>query len=277
MNGKPQLRNVCPSSIWSQGAATFLAMLTLAISSGASAEPSRLFAAPSSLVSTMPDRYNVHLQWKNHATAEGGNLVEFQMFPEGTSLPADERDQFLILAFLPSTETTFRHENLGSETVFLYRIRPYFGPCTTPTEITTGPAAAAENEPEAAEGPLEEPGKTSKGGDALPSLRAADTFAAAAPTQLTVERSGATQVVLRWQDRAADGDGYLVEVSRFPDRDFQICALLPPRTTSFRKIGLPPDTKLYFRVRAFFHGPPSNVVTATTGPQVHAAAAPKPD
>ena len=43
------------------------------------------YAGPSDLAATMPDPYNIQLQWKNHATTEGGNLVEFQWHPEGAS------------------------------------------------------------------------------------------------------------------------------------------------------------------------------------------------
>ena len=224
------------------------------------------FAAPSDLIATMPDPFNIHLRWKNHAPAAAGNLVEFQLWPEGASPPADEREEFLILGFLDAGENTFRHEDLGSETVFTYRIRPYFGKCTEPVGITTGEAAAAKNQPDEPEGPLEEPEKNAKRASDLKSVRATGTFAAAVPTDLTVALSGVTHLVLRWQDHAADADGYLVEISRYPDRDFQVCALLPPHTTSFRKTSLPPETRIYFRVRAFFYGPPSNRVTKTTGP-----------
>jgi hypothetical protein len=226
-----------------------------------------IFAGPSDLVATMPDPYNVQLHWKNHATADGGNLVEFQMHPEGAILPAEERDQFLILAFLDPKADTFLHEKLGSETVFSYRIHPYFGPCTEPANITTGSAAAAEKEPEESEGPLEESEKNPKTGSTLRSIRSVGTLADAAPTDLAVSLSHPTHVVLRWRDRAADADGYLVEISRYADHDFQVCALLPPHTTSFRKIALLPETKMYFRVRAFFYGSPSNGVTKTTGPE----------
>jgi len=224
------------------------------------------FTGPSGLAATMPDPYNVHLHWKNSATAAGGNMVEFQMYPEGARLPADERKTFLILGFLDAKENTFRHENLGSETVFTYRIHPYFGNGTEPAGITTG--SAAENEPEEPEGPLEksaaDPG--SQTGD-LRSIHKPATFAEAAPTGLTASLSSPTHVVLQWKEHAADADGYLVEISLHPDKDFQVCALLPPHTASFRKTGLPPDTKMYFRVRAFFYGPPSNRVTKTTGPE----------
>jgi hypothetical protein len=225
------------------------------------------FAAPSDLIATMPDAYTIHLLWKNHADAEGGNVVEFQLHPEGASLPAEEREQFLILDFLDAHTDTFHHEKLEGGTVFAYRIRPYFGPGSTSVGIVTGSATAAQNEPQEPEGPLEEPGKNLASEGELASLRSPKTFAAAAPTEVTLSLSSATHVIVRWREHAADADGYLVEISRFPDRDFQVCALLPPHTTSFRKTNLPAETKIYFRVRAFFYGAASNVVTKTTGPE----------
>jgi hypothetical protein len=252
---------------WANLAVALLAFLAGLGCDTALGEERGIFAGPSDLVATMPDLYNINLQWKNHMSAEGGNMVEFQMHPEGSSLPADEREQFLILGFLDPKADTFQHEKLEGETVFSYRIHPYFGRCTEPAGITTGSAAAVKSEPEEPEGPLEDPAKNPQAGSALKSIRAPQTFAAATPADLALSLSSATHVVLRWRDRAADADGYLVEISRVPDHDFQVCALLPPHTTSFRKTALPPETKIYFRVRAFFHGPPSNSVTKTTGPE----------
>lgn len=213
----------------------------------------------------MPDPHDIQLRWKNHATAEGGNLVEFQLYPEGAALPADERGHFLILGFLDAKTDMFRHEKLEGETVFSYRIRPFFGGCSEPTGITTGTAASGRKEAEEAEGPLEEPAKNPPAKGMLQSLRSARTFSAAAPTDVRLSLSSATHVVVRWRARASDADGCLVEISRFSDRDFQVCALLPPDATSFRKTALPAATMIYFRVRAFFYGPPSNEVTMTTG------------
>lgn len=259
-------------SPWPQAVAL---LFLLAGCSRALAGEGGVFAGPTDLVATMPDPYNVRLQWNNHAAAEGGNLLEFQLHPAGASLPADERGQFLILAFMDSKTDTFRHEDLGAETVFSYRIHPYFGRCTVPREIVTGSAAAAAKEPEEAEGPLDEPAGQAGAGTALASIRPPGTLAAAAPVDLTVSLSQATHVVLRWRDRAADADGYLVEIGGYADHGFQVCAFLPPHTTSFRKTALPPETRIYFRVRAFFYGPPSNVVTQTTGPDPLRAAGAK--
>src|SRR5581483_9938952 len=120
-----------------------------------------------------------------------------------------------------------------------YRIRPYFGRSSEPAAITTGSAEAARTEPDEPEGPVTEPSAGSQTLAGLKSIRRLATFAAAAPTGVTVALSGPTHAVVRWEEHAAAADGFLVELSSHPDRDFQVCALLPPHATSFRKIGLP--------------------------------------
>jgi len=72
--------------------------------------------------------------------------------------------------------------------------------------------------------------------------------------------ASASSVDLRWEDRADDEDGYLVEMATDRDKAATICALLPPDSTSFKKARLPPATDCNFRVRAFFYGEPSQPV-----------------
>ena len=93
-------------------------------------------------------------------------------------------------------------------------------------EITTG----AEARPTEEEGPLNEPARTNAV-SGQKSIRAISSFAEAAPGNVTVALSLSTSAVLRWEDRASDEDGYLVEVSAEPEKDFKICALLPPNTS----------------------------------------------
>ena len=102
-------------------------------------------------------------------------------------------------------------------------------------------------------------------GERLPkySIRKRQTFALATPTDLAANLSSPTSVDLHWKDHASAEDGYLLEVSRHPNREFVPCALLPARAASFRKTGLPPETKCYFRVRAFFYGKPSDQASVT--------------
>jgi hypothetical protein len=87
-----------------------------------------------------------------------------------------------------------------------------------------------------------------------------------------VTLSSPTSADLSWPPRAANEDGCLVELSARPDRDFVVCALLPPGATSFRKASLPPNTTCYFRVRAFGFGEPSDVAHVTSPPRGSAPA-----
>jgi hypothetical protein len=235
----------------------------LSLASFASETRDVLFAPPSELTATLADHSNIDLQWKNHATAPGGGWVEF-------TTPGDE---FIKLDAVWPDKTTFRHPDVAPETKFIYRVRPFYGKPSKAIAITTGSAPTKPVMEE--EGPLEEPGKTPNQDMAhQKSIRDRASFDDASPEGLSVKLSSPTSVIIRWADRAADEDGYLVEVSVHPQKDFKICALLPANTTSFRKVQLPSDTQCYFRVRAFFYGEPSNLASVSTPsraqPQLHA-------
>ena len=211
------------------------------------------FVPPSELTATLAEHLNVDLHWKNNATAPGGGWVEF-------TTPGDD---FIKLDAVWPDKTTFRHPDVAPETKFIYRIRPFYGKPSKAVVVTTGSAPSKPSTED--EGPLDEPNKT-KSADVAhqKSIRSISTFEDAAADQVTVKLSSPTSAVIRWEDRASDEDGYLVEVSADPQKDFKICALLPANTTSFRKIQLPADMKCYFRVRAFFYGEPSNQASINT-------------
>jgi hypothetical protein len=206
----------------------------------------------------------VDLHWKNNATAPGGGWVEF-------TTPGD--DIIKLDAVWPD-KTSFRHPDLAPETKFIYRILPFYGKPSKAVAITTGSAPSKPSVEE--EGPLDEPDKTAAtDASHQKSIRSISSFEDASADQVTVTLSSPTSAVIRWADRASDEDGYLVEVSGDPQKDFKICALLPANATSFRKIQLPPQMKCYFRVRAFFYGEPSNLASVSTpsaaAPEMHAA------
>jgi hypothetical protein len=178
---------------------------------------------------------DVTLAWKTESRDERAWFVEFNI--------GDESD-FSILTILPPQAMSFVHADIAAGTRFNYRVRPAIGAASGVVNITTAqPTDASPGIQQ--EGPLEEmPG----GG--------------AAVGELAAILSSPTSIDLRWNERCAEEDGYLVEVSASPDSGFAVCALLPPNATSFRKANLPPLTTCYFRVRAFAHGPPSNVASA---------------
>jgi hypothetical protein len=220
----------------------------------AAADP---FAAPSDLEATLTDPSNIDIRWKNNATAPGGAFLEFNMNPG--------EEYTLLEALMPST-TTVRHPDVAPETRFGYRIRPFFGQPSAAVEIMTQRPAPNAKLPVQAEGPV--PDDAPARPDPLPkkSLKSPATIAEAAPAEVTVALASPTAVDIRWKDRASDEEGYLVEVTDDPKNEFRVVALMPPDSTSFRKVNLPPDTRCYFRARAYFSGTPSNVATVTTPP-----------
>ena len=229
---------------------------------GGDASPTKLpspavtFAKPTGLTTRLTDDAHVDLTWQNPATAAGGVNVEFNL---------GEETDFSILDILPGRVTALRHPDVARANRFKYRLLPFFGEPSAPAVIKTGDEPPARTRDDV-EGPLPAvPGRTTVN-VAPVSLRKADTFAKAAPTELTAVLHGPVRVDLRWLDHAQDEDGYLVEISANEGRDWKVCALLPPDTTSFRKIGLPPQTTLRFAVRAFFYGQPSNVASIDIPP-----------
>jgi hypothetical protein len=56
----------------------------------------------------------------------------------------------------------------------------------------------------------------------------------------------------------------MLEVKYAGDADYHVCALIDPNVTSYGYALVPPETKVTFRLRAFYYGPPSNVEHQTT-------------
>lgn len=235
-------------------------LLSAGIFTGCSTSTSQVagnnrFASPTELTATLTNGNDVVLHWKNNATADGGNWIEY-------TTPGYD---FIKLDAYPSDAgmASFLHANLAPGTTFIYQIQPFFGCPTKPVEITTG-IAASNDLPIFAEAPMASTNEILSGAKTPRcSIRSPRTFARVVPTDLTATLSSGTSVDLHWQDHASGEDGYLLEISAHADGDFVPCALLPPAATSFRKTGLPPETKCYFRVRAFFYGQPSSTASAT--------------
>jgi hypothetical protein len=237
------------------------AVASLALTVGACVEPRRPpvpadpFAAPDPPAATLIDRRTIDVTWKHNASAPGGYWVEF----------ATPGSDFVKLEVAWAFRPSFRHSDLAPATRFIYRVVPFFGRPSNVAIVST-PAYRPGEALSLPEGPLAdgEGVDTSLGATtAKHSLREASTFVAAAPAVLSASLGSSSSAELRWEDRATDEDGYLVEVSEH-GRAFTVCALLAPNTTSFRKSGLPSDSQVYFRVRAFFQGPPSKLAELTT-------------
>src|SRR6185369_7099105 len=221
----------------------FLAMVSMALmihlagcSTSKPASAKATFASPGPLTATLTNGNNILLHWKNNATAAGGIWVEYTQ-PDYVWIKLD--------AF-PSDEnmTSFIHPDLAPQTVYIYHILPFFGQPTPPVEITTG--IASTNSTDLISGPIDSTNAIPAGERISKySIRKMQTFAMATPSDLTASLSSPTSVDLHWKDHASGEDGYFLEVSRHPDREFVPCALLPAKADSFRKTGLPPETKCY--------------------------------
>jgi hypothetical protein len=207
------------------------------------------FPAGAAPRATLVSPTRIDLVWQRPAADVAGHWVEF------TTPGAD----FVKLEVAWPERTAFTHADLAPDTTFIYRLVPFFGHASPVAAVRTGRATGRP--PREAEGPLDEP--TPPPAEAKGSVRSDATRASAAPANLTVTLAGPTTVAIRWRDRAADEDGYLVEMAQ-GEQPFQVCALLPADTVSFRKVGLPPLTELRFRVRAFALGAPSPLASATT-------------
>jgi hypothetical protein len=219
-------------------------------------------AADLRLTAKLVDGADVELAWPADADDGRAWFVEFSM--------GDEAEFGILTILPPTTSPKLRHPSIARDTRFNYRVRPAVSAASAVVKIaTTQPTGASPGLRD--EGPLDEPATAPsttapaaapRGGSVKDATAAAD----AAPTELAATLSSPTSVDLRWRDRARDEEGQLVEISAHPDRDFAVCALLPPDATSFRKANLPPQTTVYFRVRAYALAAPSNVASVQGPP-----------
>jgi hypothetical protein len=214
-----------------------------------SIEAGQPFAAPSNLTATLADPINIDLKWQDNANNESGYFVEYS---------PDANNEYFIIEALPPNTTSYRHPNLLPETRFVFRVRPFFGVTSNVAEVTTGKEAPQQD--------LQSGNTTAPNlaPIAKHSLKSGASLADAAPINLTAELIPPAGVRLRWIDRAADADGYMVEI-KSPGADFRASAFLAAGTTTLVSYNFPFETKFEFRVRAFIYGQPSNLAEQTTG------------
>jgi len=206
---------------------------------------------PLELTATLADPVDVDLKWKANIPEVAGYFIDFNMGSDTT---------FRILDIVLSDVTTYRHPHLMPNTRFAYRLRPFFGKPSNVASFDSGDAPD-----EASEDAGLAPGVASAGEAGTNSLRNPLASAGAAPSDLRITRVAPRVADLNWKDNSDDEDGYLLEISTGSDRGFQIFALLKTNTVSFRALTLPPNTKCYFRVLAFYEGGPSLADEKTTG------------
>ena len=205
------------------------------------------FAAASGLTATLVASNHIELRWTDNAAQEAGYFVEYTTSAE---------DDFVLLNAVPPDATLAVHPDLAPETRFIYRVVPFFGAASNIASVTTGERPASAEPPAAA--PEAAPGVSGAF-----TLRDPATAVEARAAALQVRLLAPTRVELRWQDRSRDEDGYLVEGTG-GYQDFRVFAYVPPNVQSYVVEGLPASTKCYFRVRAFYRGPPSGTAEQTT-------------
>ncbi|MFE3120454.1 fibronectin type III domain-containing protein [Streptomyces niveus] len=242
--------------------ATIAAVLTACALAGCSgAPPDKAPKEPRStarLAGTLDSPIDVTLRWKDDEPGVAGRTVEF----------ATERSgPYTVLEFAPPDRTTYRHPDLMPETPFYYRLRSYFGPASASVEVALPPGEPSEKElsgnqewmtPRTIEGPKARTAPLTPG-------PAADANTAATPADFEASVRHATGIEFTWTDRAADEDGYLLEVRQAGSEGYRPVALLDPDINAFGLITLPEEKRASYRVRAFVYGERSNVVRLRTG------------
>jgi len=237
--------------------AIFLAgCLTRTVPGNSSTNPAAV-----SLAASLISPVDIRLKWRDPTSGAAGHTVEYATEPKG---------EYVILGFLPPGEDTFVHSNLMPETTFYYRVQPYYGPTSgtvevrLPDSLSDAEYAARYEKPEdfSWAAPVTNPEATDP---AAKSLRSADP--AAGPTDLKASLVPPTVsgFKLTWTDHARDGDGYLLETRPDEQSTFHVCAATAPKINSFGWAFDPPQRRGFFRVRAYYCGPPSNVASQTTG------------
>ena len=197
------------------------------------------------LTSELTTPVDVTLHWRPEPGA-AGQVVEYANAADG---------EYTILEFAPPGKNTYRHPDLIPDTQFYYRVRPITGPATDSVDITLPPG---EEVPETDGHEWAEPRKGGGGTHPVASPEAV-------PGALRAEVKHANGILFTWEDRAADEEGYLVELRPAGAADYRVAAQLEPDVTSFGLITLPDEKTASFRVRAFRFGASSNLTQQRTG------------
>jgi hypothetical protein len=220
------------------------AVLAAALVAGCSAGPRDRGSLHAVLVSPT----DIAVSWAADDPSAAGRTVEYATDPAGP---------FTILAFVPAGRTTYTHPRLMPQTTFYYRTRPYYGPVSNVVTVTLPPGAlddtTDDGQPDwAAPRSLPQPSAARSPGGA--------------PTGLSATVKDANGIRFTWADHDSDGTGYLLEVKPSGSADFTVVDVLDPDVNAVGFVVTSPSGKAAaYRVRAFRYGPPSEVVSETTG------------
>lgn len=207
---------------------------------------------------------DVVLTWRDAPGNPGGHIVEYINHPT---------DEWVILGFVPAGKNTFTHPRLAPGTPYSYRVRPFHGATSAPIEVTVAEGLSDKAYADAYALPEDyswaPPATVTRPGDAiraLKSLKQTATVEQAAPAEFRAElaRGTVSGFKLTWLDRASDEEGFLLEQVTGP-RDFVVCAVIEPNINAFGWALEPPARKATFRLRAYYYGAASNIVSVVTG------------
>lgn len=209
---------------------------------------------------------DIVLEWQPAAAEAAGHIVEYINHPT---------DEWVILGFIPAGKNTYTHPRLAPGTPYSYRVRAFRGPASAPIEVTVAAGLSDQAYVDAYARPEDyswaPPRKVPPVGSGVlahKSIRSPATAAHAAPAQFKAEIVKATVsgFQLTWLDRASDEEGFLLERIDSP-REFTVCAVIEADTNVFGWALEPPVRTGSFRLRAYYYGPMSNIVSFTTTPE----------
>ena len=214
------------------------------------------------LTAEMTSPIDVVLRWTDSAPGAAEYVVEYAYRPEGP---------YTVLADKLPGETTYEHPHLIPETTFYYRVRPVYGPASDPVEaclpeglsdVEYAKRYAAENDIGAEPQILPDPAPMRKR-----SIRNPATAAEGGPSRLKVQPLTATVSGFRltWTDHASDEEGFLLETKADGEKEFRVCAVYEPNINCIVRAFEPPQRRGWFRIRAYYYGAPSNMVSKRTG------------
>jgi hypothetical protein len=203
------------------------------------------------LTATLTTPTDITLTWHPADPAAAGQIVEYTN-EAGTN--------YTILAFLPPTGSTYKHPDLIPQTSFYYRIRPYYGPASTPVDVTLPPGEIDVSTPDDGDWarPVTLPG--------TPAGSPART-ASAAPTAVTSTVVNPNGIRFTWTDNCSDEEGAYLEVKAAGSSDYKVAAVLDPDVNAYGLTTLPEEKQASYRIRPVAYGPATNVAHQTTGDQ----------
>lgn len=249
-------------------------ILPLLLAVGMPAKPV-LRTPPIRISAELVTPHDIVVDWEDPARAEAaGHTVEWGTSPD---------DDFVVLGFLPPRQASYRHPDLMPDTTCYYRVRAYYGPTSNevevslPSGLSDAAYATAFAKPEDYHWAAPEIAPERAGAPEV-SIRNPATAANGAPSnfKVTLVPTTVSGMKLTWVCRSADEEGFMIEMKPAGSATFQVVAIVKPQVNGFGWAFNPPMRRATLRVRAFYYGPPSALVSQHTGGEAVATVAAKP-